>query len=91
MGEDRSLICVTFFSLAPFVMSPKSAPCDMLAEGPRSANFPVTAICLLFWGKGNIPVLHPLQVFLDPDRPVLSQAEGVQEEEVVEGAAAEAL
>lgn len=41
IGEDRSLICVTFFSRAPFVMSPKSAPCDALARVPRSAGVPV--------------------------------------------------
>jgi hypothetical protein len=31
MGEDRSLICVTFLSLAPLPMSDSSAPCAMLA------------------------------------------------------------
>ena len=38
IGADRSLTCVTFFNRAPFVMSPKSAPCDTLATAPRSAN-----------------------------------------------------
>lgn len=30
MGADRSLICVTFFSRAPFSMSPNRAPCRMI-------------------------------------------------------------
>jgi hypothetical protein len=32
IGADRSLTCVTFFSRAPLVMSPKSAPCELLAR-----------------------------------------------------------
>lgn len=31
IGADRSLICVTFFSFMPLLMSPKSAPCVPLA------------------------------------------------------------
>lgn len=31
-GADRSLICVTFFSLAPLLMSDRSAPCAVLAR-----------------------------------------------------------
>lgn len=31
MGAERSLTWVTFFSLAPFVMSPSSAPCSTRA------------------------------------------------------------
>jgi hypothetical protein len=31
IGDDRSLICVTFLSLAPLPMSDSSAPCDVLA------------------------------------------------------------
>lgn len=31
IGEDRSLICVTFFNRVPLLMSPKRAPYDTLA------------------------------------------------------------
>lgn len=29
MGAERSLICVTFLSFAPFVISPSRAPCQV--------------------------------------------------------------
>jgi hypothetical protein len=31
IGADLSLICVTFLSLAPLLISPRSAPCYLLA------------------------------------------------------------
>lgn len=38
IGADRSFTTPTFFSVMPLLMSPSSAPCDMLARAQRCAN-----------------------------------------------------
>lgn len=47
MGEDRSLICVTFFSFAPLLMSPRRAPYHLLAGAPGNTNLLSAAACWL--------------------------------------------
>jgi hypothetical protein len=73
VGEDRSLICVTFLSLAPLLMSPKSAPCDPTAL--RRANLPVTAARLLFRCECDVLfLLLPAVSLLGPSCPALAAA-----------------
>lgn len=64
MGADRSLICVTFLSLAPLLMSPNSAPCDMSVVALWHADSHFTAVRLLSRRKRDI-------LFLLPPAPLL--------------------
>jgi hypothetical protein len=59
MGEDRSLTCVTFFSLAPLPISDSSAPCALLAAALHHAGSHIAASRCSFRVGVNILFLPP--------------------------------